>query len=148
MGQPGCFLEKSHMIEVTKKAISPGEVIKKVKNDGSGCVVTYIGLIRDHSQGKPVLSVEYQDTMLNAKDTLQRIAREAKRIWQVENIAISHRLGKLSVGEINLVIAVASAHRHDGFVTCQYVINQFKQRLPTQKTETYQDGSMFAKEVS
>ena len=136
------------MIEVTEKAIPPDEVIAKVKNDGSGCVVTYVGLIRDHSHGKPVLSVEYQDTMLNAKDTLQRIASEAKRMWQVENIAISHRLGKLSVGEINLVVAVASAHRSEGFAACQYLIDQFKQRLPTQKTETYQDGTMMVGEAT
>jgi len=130
------------MIEVTEKAISPDGVIAKVKSDGSGCVVTYVGLIRDHSHGKPVLSVEYQDSKLMAKDTLQRIASEVRRMWQVENIAISHRLGKLSVGEINLVVAVASAHRSEGFAACQYVIDRFKERLPTSKAETYQDGSV------
>jgi molybdopterin synthase catalytic subunit len=54
-----------------------------------------------------------------------------------ENIAVSHRIGKLAVGDINLVVAVASAHRAEGFAACQYVIDQFKQRLPTRKTETY-----------
>lgn len=60
----------------------------------------------------------------------------------VENIAISHRTGKLRVGEINLVVAVASAHRREGFAACQHIIDQFKQRLPTRKMETYQDGSV------
>ncbi len=69
---------------------------------------------------------------------------EARQRWQVENIAISHRVGKLKVGEINLVVAVASAHRSEGFAACQYVIDQFKERLPTRKTETYQDGSIMA----
>jgi len=50
------------MIEVTEKVISPGEVIAKVKSDGSGCVVTYVGLIRDCSHDKPVISVEYRDS--------------------------------------------------------------------------------------
>ncbi len=129
------------MIEVTEKAISPESVIAKVKSDGSGCVVTYVGLIRDNSQGKPVLSVEYQDSKGNAEKASQGIAEGAKKRWQLENIAISHRIGKLEVGEINLVVAVASSHRSEGFAACQYVINQFKQKLPTQKTETYQDGS-------
>lgn len=125
------------MIEITEKPISPEQLIDKVKSDSSGCVVTYIGLIRDHSDGKPVLSVEYQDSKGNAAIVLQEIASEAKQRWQIENIAISHRIGNLGVGEINLVIAIASAHRSEGFVACQYAIDQFKLRLPTKKTEIY-----------
>jgi len=128
------------MIEITQTPISPERVIEKVKSDGSGCVVTYVGLIRNQSQGRPVLSVEYQDSDGKAVDTLREIASEANKGWQIENIAISHRTGKLMVGDINLVIAVASAHRSEGFAACQYLIDQFKERLPTQKTETYRDG--------
>src|SRR4030042_3164048 len=97
--------------------------------------------MRDDTEGKPVLSVEYRDPNEEAKDQLQKIADEAKRQWPLSNIAISHRTGVLSVGEINLVIAVASAHRHEGFNACQYAVDQFKQSLPTNKKETYQDGS-------
>jgi molybdopterin synthase catalytic subunit len=129
------------MIEVTNKVISPGKVIAKIKSAGSGCVVTYIGLIRKSSHGKPVLSVEYRDSKRNAASLLQKIADEAKRRWPVENIAISHRIGRLSVGEINLVIAVASTHRREAFAACRFIINRFKQRLPTRKTEIYRDGS-------
>ena len=135
------------MIEITKKSISPERVIDKVGNTSSGCIVTYIGLIRDYSQGKPVLSVEYQDSKGNAESTLQEIAKEARQRWQIENIAICHRVGKLKVGEINLVVAVASAHRSEGFAACQYAIDQFKQRLPTRKTEAYHDGSVRIDEV-
>jgi len=129
------------MIEVTEFPLSPDRVIAKVQGSDCGCVVTYVGLIRDHSAGKPVLSVEYRDPRKEAKARLKKIASEAKERWPISNIAISHRIGKLRVGEINLVIAVASAHRHEGFGACQYTVDQFKQRLPTQKTETYQDGS-------
>lgn len=130
------------MIEITQKPISPESVVSQVKTDSSGCVVTYIGLIREYSQGKPVLSVEYQDAEAKAEKSLQQIADEAKRKWQINNIAISHRIGKLRVGDINLVVAVSSAHRQEGFAACQYAIDQFKQGSPTKKTETYQDGSI------
>jgi len=130
------------MIEVTEEPIPPEQVIDKVKSDGSGCVVTYVGLIRNYSQGKAVLSVEYDDSEGNAKNMLEEIAREVRQRWHIENVAISHRIGKLKGGEINLVVAVASAHRSEGFAACQYVIDQFKERLPTKKTETYQDGSI------
>ena len=129
------------MIEITKETISPEQVVNSAKTNSSGCVVTYVGVIRDYSQGKPVLSVEYQDSKGNAEKALQGIAEEARKRWRLENIAISHRIGKLRVGDINLVVAVASAHRSEGFVASQYVIDQFKERLPTKKTETYQDGS-------
>jgi molybdopterin synthase catalytic subunit len=129
------------MIEITECALSPEKVVAKVRSNDCGCVVTYIGLIRDYSEGKPVLSVEYRDPNEEAKAQLQNIADEAQQRWQLSNIAISHRIGKLSVGEINLVIAVASAHRHESFNACQYAVDQFKQRLPTRKKETYQDGS-------
>ena len=135
------------MIEVTEEPISPELVIDKARSDSSGCVITYVGLIRDYSQGKAVLAVEYHDSEGNAENTLREIAREAKQRWQIEDIAISHRVGQLRVGEINLVVAVASAHRSEGFTACQYVIGQFKERLPTEKTETYQNSSVLVEKV-
>jgi len=130
------------MIEITDKPISPESVVHEVKTDSSGCVVTYVGLIREHSQGKPVLSVEYKDIKGTAEKRLREIASEARQKWQLNNIAICHRIGKLKVGDINLVIAIASAHRQEGFAACQFVIDRFKQIMPTHKTETYQDGSI------
>jgi len=125
------------VIEITGETISPERVIDKVRNNQSGCVVTYVGLIRDYSQGKPVLSVTYEDVKGDAAKRLQEIADEARQRWQIENIAISHRIGELKVGDINLVVAVASAHRRQGFAACRYIIDQFKRKLPTQKVETY-----------
>jgi molybdopterin synthase catalytic subunit len=134
--------KRINMIEVTNQAISPEAVITKAKSNDSGCLVIYVGLIRDRSHGKPVLSVEYQDSQGDAATRLQEIAGEARRKWQVENIAISHRTGKLMVGEINLVVTVASAHRREGFAACRYIIDLFKRKLPTSKVETYLDGSV------
>jgi len=130
------------MIEITDKPISPELVIDRVKTATSGCVLAYIGVIREYSQGKPVLSVEYSDSKGTAEDSLRQVAREARQKWQLNNIAICHRVGKLRVGDINIVVAVASTHRQEGFAACQYIIDQFKRMMPTQKTETYQDSSV------
>ena len=134
------------MICITDKPIAPELVVSQVKTDSSGCVVTYVGLIRENSRGKPVLSVEYEDAEGKAGDRLREIASEIKQKWPVSNVAIYHRVGKLKVGDINLVVAVASAHRQEGFAACQYAIDQFKQELPTRKRETYKDGSIWAGE--
>ena len=130
------------MIEITEKPISPELVVNRVKTAGSGCVVTYVGLIREHSRGKSVLSVEYEDAERRAEGRLREIASEIKQKWPVNNIAICHRIGKLKVGDINLVVAVAAAHREEGFAACQRAIDLFKMKLPTQKTEAYVDGSV------
>jgi molybdopterin synthase catalytic subunit len=130
------------MIEITEKPISPELVVSKVKTDSSGCVVTYIGLIRNYSRGKPVLSVEYENVGGEAEKRLQEIAGEIEQKWPINNVAICHRIGKLKVGDINLVVAIAAAHRGEGFAACQYAIDQFKQKIPTLKKETYQDSSI------
>jgi molybdopterin synthase catalytic subunit len=125
------------MLEITDQPLSPEMIINQVKTPGSGCVVTYVGLIRDNSRGQLVQSVDYQDPDGSAREKLQEIACEAQQKWEVENIALVHRIGKLKVGDINLVVAIASAHRGEGFAACQYIIDQFKNRLPTRKEELY-----------
>lgn len=129
------------MIEVNQNPISPERLIAAVKTAGSGCVVTYVGVIRDNSQGKKVASVSYHDLRGDAERKLQAIADNAKQKWPVENIAVSHRTGELKVGDINLVVAVSSAHRSEGFAACQYIIDEFKRKLPTSKKETYLNGN-------
>jgi len=134
------------VIGITSKPISLESVVDQVKTESSGCVVTYVGLIRDISYGKQVVSVEYADAEGKAEDRLREIAGEIRQKWQVNNIAIFHRVGKLDVGDINLVVAVAAAHRREGFAACQYAIDQFKQKMPTHKKETYRDGSVRVEE--
>jgi molybdopterin synthase catalytic subunit len=135
------------MIEITNEVLSPEEVVKATKTDGSGCIVTYVGQIRDNSEGKKVLSVEYLDMQSDAVETLKQIAKEVRVKFPVENVSICHRTGKLKVGDFNLVVAIAAGHRGEGFAACQYVIDQFKKRLPTKKIETYLDGSILSKDA-
>jgi molybdopterin synthase catalytic subunit len=134
-------MSNSGLIEITQEPISPERVINRTKTDSSGCVVSYVGLIRNSSQGKAVASVEYQDTKGNAAERLKEIAQEIRQKWPIENIAVCHRVGKLKVGDINFLVAIASAHRRDGLAACGYAVDRFKELLPTEKTETYTDGS-------
>jgi molybdopterin synthase catalytic subunit len=131
------------MIQITDRPISPEKIINQVRTPDSGCVVAYVGLIRDNSRGKEVLAVEYRDTDGRAAERLREIAAEMKRRWPVNKVAICHRIGRLKVGEINLVVAVAAGHREEGFTASQYAVDRFKERLPTAKKETYADGSVW-----
>ena len=131
------------MVIITKQHISPEVIINQVKTNGSGCVATYVGLIRDNSRGKLVLSVEYSDPDGTAKADLQQIIDQAREKWQINEMAIYHRIGTLTVGDINLVVAIATAHREEGFAACQYAIDKFKEKLPTRKKEIYLDSTCF-----
>jgi len=134
-------LMEDMLVKITSKPISPEEVIKKATTTASGCVVTYVGLIRDNARDKQVLAVEYQDPEGDAESKLRQIASEALEKWQLNKVALVHRLGKLKVGEINLVICVASAHRQEGFAASKYLVDRFKEVMPARKKETYTDGT-------
>jgi molybdopterin synthase catalytic subunit len=128
------------MVEITNDVIPIEEVINSVRNDASGGIISYIGLIRDNSYDKKVVSVEYGDDG-SAGARLQKIVDTAKEQWPVNDMAIVHRVGKLNVGDNNVVIAVSTGHRQEGFAACQYAIDKFKEQLPTSKKETYTDGT-------
>lgn len=124
------------MIEITQTPILPEEAINKVRKDAYGCVVTFVGTVRGSSCGKRVLFLEYNASAQElARRELQRIAEEIQVKWQLEDIAIHHRTGRLKVGEITLVIAIAAPHRKEAFEACQYAIDRFKQVVPMWEKE-------------
>jgi molybdopterin synthase catalytic subunit len=131
------------MIQITDEPISPEAVVNQAKTSSSGCVATYVGLIRDNSRGKAVFSVEYTDTDGKAADRLNEIAFQIKRKYPVNNVVIYHRIGKLNVGDVNLVVAIAAAHRTEALAAVGYAVDLFKDGLPTAKKETYLDGTIW-----
>lgn len=131
------------MIKITGKPLSPEAAVEKAKTSDSGCVVTYVGLIRDNSRGKSVKSVEYHDLDGRAEERLEAIAEEIKKEFPVNSVVIYHRTGVLKVGDINLVVAIGAAHRGEGLAAVGRTIDLFKDKLPTSKKETYTDGTTF-----
>jgi len=124
------------LIEITQTPILPEVVINKVRSDTCGCVVTFVGMVRNLSFGKRVLFLEYEASAKElARRELQQIAKEIQAKWQLADIAIWHRMGKLKVGEITLVIAIAAPHRKEAFEACQYAVDRFKQVVPLWEKE-------------
>ena len=125
------------MIAVTGKALSPEEIITATKTSDSGCVATYVGLIRDNNRDKMVRKSRGQDSV----KILRSIVEEAKKKFPINDMSLVHRTGKLNVGDINLVIAVAAGHRQEALAACSFAVDEFKARLPTDKQEKYLDGT-------
>jgi molybdopterin synthase catalytic subunit len=131
------------MVHITDKPISPEDAVNQAKTPDSGCVATYVGLIRDNSRGKSVYSIEYADADGKSAEKLNQIAAEIRRRYPVNNVVIYHRIGRLEVGDINLVVAVAAAHRSEALAAVAYAVDLFKEKLPTSKKETYLDGTVW-----
>lgn len=110
---------------------------------GDGALVTFLGLVRDHNQGRRVLHLVYEAYEALAEKALQRIIDEAREQWPSTTLAVHHRTGKLAIGEASVAIAAASPHRADAFAACRYAIERVKQIVPIWKHEYFEGGDVW-----
>ena len=128
------------MIEITDKAIDPKPITASVRRDSNGAVVTFLGTTRRTSMGKTVLYLDYEAYRPMALRKLRAIAVEVTEKWPVQDVSIFHRIGRLEIEDISLVVAVASPHRKEAFQACGYVVDRIKEEVPIWKKEFYEDG--------
>lgn len=131
------------MIELVTSGIIVGRVIESVQHPSSGAVATFIGTTRDHAHGREVVSLEYDAYAPMALKTMKEVADRARAQWQILEISIVHRLGRVEIGEASIVIAVSSAHRDAAFEACRYAIDTLKAIVPIWKKEHYRDGEVW-----
>ena len=125
---------------ITELVLDPNRVVDAVSGDGDGAVVTFLGLVRDHNQGRRVTHLIYEAYDALAIKALDRIVTEAAEQWPSVRLAIHHRTGRLEIGEASVVIAAASAHRADSFAASRYAIERIKQIVPIWKHEYFEGG--------
>ncbi len=129
------------MIEITSDSISPECVIDSVKKDDYGAVVAFIGTVRNTCKdGNGVTALEIKCCGTDAETKLHQMAGDIRRKWQLQDIAICRRIGKLKVGEIALVVAVASTRRQKAFRACEDIIDGIKQGKITVEKDIYEPG--------
>ena len=118
-------------------------MLSSVDSDGIGAVASFVGLVRDHNQGRRVLHLEYDAYEPLAVRGLDRIREEAAERWPAARLMIHHRIGRLSIGEASVAIAAASPHRADAFAACRYAIERIKQIVPIWKHEFFDGGDVW-----
>lgn len=109
----------------------------------TGAVTTFVGRVRRQNAGRLVLWLEYEAYAPLAIASFERIAGEAAERWPGTNLAIAHRVGRLSIGDASIVIATASAHRREAFAACRYGIERVKQISPIWKHEHFEGGAVW-----
>jgi molybdopterin synthase catalytic subunit len=129
------------MIGIVNSAIDVEAVRKSVLTPSAGGVDIFIGTTRNHSDGKKVLSLEYEAYEPMATAVLHDIERAVRARWPIENIAIVHRIGKVEIGEASVVIAVSAVHRREAFEACRWAIDTLKKDAPIWKKEQFEGGS-------
>lgn len=128
------------MIEITDKPIDVQKIISAAERDDCGGLSVFLGTVRNHSHGKEVERLEYEAYPAMAGKMIQRIIDEISERWDIRAAAVSHRTGILSIGDVAVVIAVASPHRKAAFEACQYTIDRLKEIVPIWKKEVAVDG--------
>ena len=129
------------MIELTFDPLDPEKVTGKVRRNSNGAVVTFLGTTRDNFEGKRVVTLEYEAFDEMAIKELEKVRLQLIAEFCIEDLAISHRIGRVDIGEISLVVAVASPHRKEAFYACHQAVDRLKETVPIWKKEVYEDGS-------
>ena len=128
---------------VGEAPLNAAAVARTVEAAGSGAIVTFLGIVRDHNAGRKVQFLDYEAFAPLAVRSFERIAGEASVRWPTVTLAIHHRTGRIRVGEASVVIAAASAHRADAFAVSRYAIERIKQISPIWKHEHFDGGEVW-----
>ncbi len=131
-------------IQLLKTPLSVQNCMELVTNGGAGAINLFVGTVRDNTQQRRVVRLEYEAYAPMAIREMQKLAEQACEKWQIQGIAIHHRIGTLHIGEIAVIIAVATPHRAEAFEACQWLIDTLKQTVPIWKKEIFEDGSVWA----
>ena len=128
------------MFDITDRPLVLEPLVNAVSRSSSGAIATFLGVVREQTRGRQVLYLEYEAYREMAIPKMREIAIEIRQKWQVDEIAMVHRIGHLEIGEASVAIAVSAPHRHQALAACAYAIDRLKETVPIWKKEVWTDG--------
>jgi len=129
---------------IVREPIDTEGVLKRIKRGEDGAAAVFEGVVRNHTRGRKTLYLNYEAYEQMALDQMEGLADQALKQFQVREVAMIHRLGRLEIGETSVLIAVASAHRAAAFDACRWLIDTLKRTVPIWKKEYFEDGAVWA----
>jgi molybdopterin synthase catalytic subunit len=132
------------LILLVHKSIDASALIERVRTGGDGAIVTFDGCVRNQSHGRRTLYLDYEAYEPMALAKMREIAAEVHTKFQIDRVAIAHRLGRLEIGETSVFIAVSAPHRAAAFEACRFAIDTLKRSVPIWKKEHFEDGAVWA----
>ena len=140
-GQP---MGRLRYARITRLTIDAKQVVDGLKCGEDGASLVFEGVVRNQTRGRKTLYLDYEAYEQMALQELESLASEAIKNFQIRDVAIVHRLGRLEIGETSVLIAVASAHRGPAFDACRWIIDTLKKTVPIWKKEYFEDGAVWA----
>lgn len=131
-------------IEILDAVIPSAEIVAEIKAGPDGAVCVFDGIVRDNTRGRKTLYLDYEAYPEMALEQMRGLADEAVVKFGVRDVALVHRLGRLTVGETSVLVVVASAHRGAAFEACRWLIDTLKKTVPIWKKEQFVDGAVWA----
>lgn len=126
--------------EIIDKPIDINAVARRVIPEACGATVTLDGYARKYTDGRETHYLIYEAYETMALKELQKLIEQAKAEFDISNVGIVHRLGKIEIGETSVVVSVAAPHRNAAFAACEWLIKELKRTVPIWKKEVYADG--------
>lgn len=131
------------MYEIVTHVIDVAAVSAAVAHPGAGAMVTFAGTTRDSNDGRRVIRLEYEAYPEMALREMRKIGELAQQRWPIAGIAIVHRIGVVSIGEVSVAIGVSAAHRRAAFDACHFAIDRLKEVVPIWKKEYFEGGEIW-----
>ena len=128
------------LAEVSEGPLDVSAYERAVVRTSAGAHVVFCGVVRDHDHGRSVTELEYE-AHPSAAAVLREVAAEFAALPDVSGLAVSHRVGRLVVGDVALVAAVSTPHRREAFDVCSRLVDEVKRRLPVWKRQVFDDGT-------
>ena len=125
---------------LSETKVSLDKVVDEVASGEAGAIATFTGSARRHSRGRTVDYLDYEAYEGMAEEMMARLADGLKERYDIHDVAIHHRVGRVEIGEPSVVIAVSAAHRRDALSACQDAIDILKVEVPLWKKEVYEGG--------
>ncbi|HUF02569.1 MAG TPA: molybdenum cofactor biosynthesis protein MoaE [Aridibacter sp.] len=129
--------------ELTTEPIDVGENARRIVPQECGATVTLDGYVRRFTNGRETEYLLYDAYEPMAVKEMEKLVAKAKDKFEISNIGIVHRLGRLEIGETSVVISVAAPHRRAAFEACEWLIKELKSKVPIWKKEVYSDGEVW-----
>jgi molybdopterin synthase catalytic subunit len=123
------------LIALRDERLSVDEAVAHVRHAGAGAVCVFLGMVRDHNDGRPVVRLEYEAYASMALAEMERIAGEIAQEVGGVRLAVVHRTGSLEVSDIAVVCAASAPHRAEAYAACRALIDRVKARVPIWKRE-------------
>ena len=139
----GLSLESEHCAIVRDK-IAAQEIVDSIKQPQDGATTAFEGIVRNNTRGRRTLYLDYEAYESMALSEMEKLAQTALEKFQVRDVRLVHRLGRLEIGETSVLIAVASGHRGPAFEACRWLIDTLKKTVPIWKKEHFEDGAVWA----